>query len=80
MAQVVSDWTHIPLGKLLRDEAENLLMMKEQLQRRIKGQAEGVGIIAEQIKLAKAGLKDPKQPLGVFLLVGPSGVGKLKQH
>ncbi len=76
MAQVVSDWTQIPLGKLLRDEAESLLMMKEQLQKRIKGQGEGVGMIAEQIKLAKAGLKDPKQPLGVFLLVGPSGVGK----
>lgn len=76
MAQVVADWTHIPLGKLLRDEAQSLLILQEQLQRRIKGQNEGLHLIAEQLKLAKAGLKDPRQPLGVFLLAGPSGVGK----
>ncbi len=76
MAQIVADWTHIPLGKLLRDEAEILLALEDQLHKKIKGQMEGVHLIAEQLKLAKAGLKDPRQPLGVFLLVGPSGVGK----
>ncbi len=76
IAQIVSDWTHIPLGKLLRDEAEILMALEVQLHKKIKGQQEGVHLIAEQLKLAKAGLKDPRQPLGVFLLVGPSGVGK----
>ncbi|MCX7122927.1 MAG: type VI secretion system ATPase TssH [Gammaproteobacteria bacterium] len=76
IAQIVADWTQIPLGKLLRDEAEILLALEDQLHKKIKGQSEGVHWIAEQLKLAKAGLKDPYQPLGVFLLVGPSGVGK----
>lgn len=76
IAQIVSDWTHIPLGKLLRDEAATLLALEEEFHKKIKGQSEGVHLIAEQLKLAKAGLKDPRQPLGVFLLVGPSGVGK----
>jgi type VI secretion system protein VasG len=76
IAQIVSDWTQIPLGKLLRDEADLLLGLEAQLQLKIKGQRQGVHLIAEQLKLAKAGLKEPGQPLGVFLLVGPSGVGK----
>lgn len=76
VAQVVSDWTHIPLGKLLRDEAQTLLVLEEEFHKKIKGQAEAIHLIAEQLKLGKAGLKDARQPLGVFLLVGPSGVGK----
>ncbi len=76
IAGVIAAWTHIPLGKLLRDEAENLLHLQAQFASRIKGQSPGLALIAEHIQLSKAGLKNPKQPLGVFLLVGPSGVGK----
>ncbi|MCX8117639.1 MAG: type VI secretion system ATPase TssH [Desulfobacterota bacterium] len=76
VAKVVSDWTGIPLGKVLRDEAKNILQLEENLKQRIKGQDEAIGVITQVIKSAKAGLKDPQQPLGVFLLVGPSGVGK----
>ena len=76
IAQIVADWTHIPLGQLLRAEADILLALEDQLHKKIKGQVEGVRLIAEQLKFAKTGLKDPRQPLGVFLLVGPSGVGK----
>ena len=76
VAKVVSDWTGIPLGKVLRDEAKNILNIEENLKQRIKGQDEALSIITQVIKSAKAGLKDPQQPLGVFLLVGPSGVGK----
>jgi type VI secretion system protein VasG len=76
VAQVVSDWTGIPLGKVLRDEAENILHLEERLAERIKGQDHALKIIVETIKSAKAGIKNPNQPLGVFLLAGPSGVGK----
>lgn len=76
VAKVVSDWTRIPLGKVLRDEATSLLVLDTQLKKRIKGQDEALAQISEQLKMAKSGLKDPRQPMGVFLLVGPSGVGK----
>ncbi len=76
VAQVVSDWTGIPLGRMLRDEAENVINLKERLQERIKGQDHALDIMARVIKSAKAGLKNPDQPIGVFLMVGPSGVGK----
>ncbi len=76
VAKVVSDWTGIPLGKVMRDEARNIIKLEENLRQRIKGQDQALGIIAQTIKAAKSGLKDPHQPLGVFLLVGPSGVGK----
>ena len=76
VAKVVSDWTGIPLGKVLRDQAQNILNLAANLQQRIKGQEEALGIISQVIKAAKSGLTDPHQPLGIFLLVGPSGVGK----
>jgi type VI secretion system protein VasG len=76
VSKVVSDWTGIPLGNVMRDEALNIIKLEENLKQRIKGQDEAVGVIAQVIKSAKAGIKDPGQPLGVFLLVGPSGVGK----
>jgi type VI secretion system protein VasG len=75
-AQVVSDWTGIPLGRMLRDEAENVLNLEEKLQARIKGQDHALETLGEVIKSAKAGIKNPDQPLGVFLMAGPSGVGK----
>jgi len=76
VSKVVSDWTGIPLGKVMRDQARNVIDLEANLKERIKGQDEALGVITEVIKASKAGLKDPTQPLGVFLLVGPSGVGK----
>jgi len=76
VARVVSDWTGIPLGRVLRDQAKNVLNLEDRLRERIKGQDDALKIICEMVKAAKAGLSDPRQPGGIFLLVGPSGVGK----
>ncbi len=76
VAKVVSDWTGIPLGKVLRDQAQNILKFEDRLKERIKGQDHALAMISEVIKASKTGLKDPAQPMGIFLLVGPSGVGK----
>ena len=76
VAKVVSDWTGIPLGRVLRDQVRNVVNLEENLRLRIKGQDDAIGAIGEIIKAAKAGLSDPRQPMGIFLLVGPSGVGK----
>ena len=76
VAKVVADWTGIPLGRVMREQAQNIINLESNLRTRIKGQDEAVEAIAQVIKAAKAGLKDPSQPSGVFLLVGPSGVGK----
>jgi type VI secretion system protein VasG len=76
VAKVVSDWTGIPLGRVMRDQAKNVMNLEINLKKRIKGQDEAIETIAQVIRSAKAGLKDPSQPLGVFLLVGSSGVGK----
>jgi len=76
VAQVVSDWTGIPLGKVLRDQASNVMGLENDLKQRIKGQDESIRIIGETVRAAKAGLNDPCRPQGIFLLVGPSGVGK----
>jgi len=76
VAQVVSDWTGIPLGKMLRDEAKMMLELEERLKRGIKGQDHVHKIIGEIIRSSKSGITDPDKPNGIFLLVGPSGVGK----
>ncbi|HUU30244.1 MAG TPA: type VI secretion system ATPase TssH [archaeon] len=76
VAQVVADWTGIPLGKVLKDEAQTIINLGDQLKIRVKGQDHALDSVAEVIKAAKAGIKNPDQPLGVFLFVGPSGVGK----
>ncbi len=76
VAKVVSDWTGIPLGKVSREQTKSILKFEEQLRERIKGQDEAVSTIGQIIKASKAGLSDPRQPIGIFLLVGPSGVGK----
>jgi len=76
VARVVSDWTGIPVGKMLRDEAATVVNLEERLKERIKGQDQALKTMAEVIRAGKAGIKNPDQPLGVFLLVGPSGVGK----
>ncbi|WP_321493572.1 type VI secretion system ATPase TssH [uncultured Desulfobacter sp.] len=76
IAQVVSDWTGIPLGKMVKDEAENIVNLEKRLGERVKGQDHALESIAEVIRASKAGIKNPDQPMGVFLLAGPSGVGK----
>ncbi|WP_250470201.1 MULTISPECIES: type VI secretion system ATPase TssH [unclassified Caballeronia] len=76
VAKVVSDWTGIPLGKVQRDQAQTILNMETTLARRVRGQDHAMHQIAEVLKSSAAGLKDPEQPMGVFLLAGPSGVGK----
>jgi type VI secretion system protein VasG len=76
VAQVVSDWTGIPLGKFLRDEAQTIVALEQRLEERVKGQNHALAAIAQTVKAAKAGVKNPDQPMGVFLLVGPSGTGK----
>ncbi|WP_300667622.1 type VI secretion system ATPase TssH [Desulfoluna sp.] len=76
IAEVVSDWTGIPVGKVMHDEAQAMMGMEEGLKGRIKGQDAALHGISRIIKASKAGLCDPDQPLGVFLLTGPSGVGK----
>jgi type VI secretion system protein VasG len=76
VSKVVSDWTGVPLGKMLQDEADSVVRFEENLKKRIKGQDEGISVIGEGLRSSKAGLADPHQPMGAFLLVGPSGVGK----
>ncbi len=75
VAQVVSDWTGVPVGRMLADEAQQLLHIEDALGKRIRGQDHVLRVVGRSLRGAKAGLKDPGKPQ-VFLLVGPSGVGK----
>jgi type VI secretion system protein VasG len=74
--QVIADWTGIPVGKMVKDEVQTILTFKETLSQRIKGQDKAIQAIDQGIRAAKAGLHNTNVPMGVFLLVGPSGVGK----
>ncbi|MDL2280197.1 AAA family ATPase, partial [Desulfovibrio sp. OttesenSCG-928-G11] len=76
VAQVVSDWTGIPVGKVAREEASLVADIDSHLAVRIKGQSAAIEAVSKVIKASKAGLRAPGAPIGVFLLVGPSGVGK----
>jgi type VI secretion system protein VasG len=76
VAKVVSDWTGIPVGKMARDQAETISHLKDVLLRRIQGQDAALDAVVQGVQASKAGLRSPDQPMGVFLLVGPSGVGK----
>ncbi len=76
IAQVVSDWTGIPLGRMARDEIATVLNLQSVLNEKIKGQDFALETISTVLRNAKSGLRNPRQPLGVFLLVGPSGTGK----
>ena len=76
VAEVIADWTGVPLGSLLKDEQANLLRLEQQLGERVIGQAPALSAMAQRLRAAKTGLTDDKAPLGVFLLVGTSGVGK----
>jgi type VI secretion system protein VasG len=76
VSKVVSDWTGIPVGNMLKDEAEAILHFADRLKQRIKGQDHAVAAIDRRLREAKVGLRSPHTPIGVFLFVGPSGVGK----
>ncbi len=76
IGQVISGWTGIPVGKMLRDEVQVVLDLERHLASRIIGQAQALEAISRRIRTSRAGIEDPNKPVGVFLLVGPSGVGK----
>jgi type VI secretion system protein VasG len=76
VAAVVSDWTGIPVGRMVKDEIENILKLPEILNRRVIGQSHGLAAIARRIETNRARLDNPNKPIGVFMLCGPSGVGK----
>ena len=76
IGDVISGWTGIPVGKMLTDEIQTVLALRDRLEQRVIGQSHGLEAIAQRIRTARAQLTDPRRPVGVFLLVGPSGVGK----
>ncbi len=76
IAEVVHQWTGIPVSQMMETEAEKLLQMEERLHERIIGQAEAIHAISDAIRRARSGLKDPNRPIGSFIFIGPSGVGK----
>jgi type VI secretion system protein VasG len=76
IAEVVSGWTGIPVGKMLTDEIKTVMTLKERLEDRIIGQSHALELISQRIRTARANLTDPRRPIGVFMMVGPSGVGK----
>ena len=76
VAQVVSRWTGVPVDKMLEGEREKLLRMEEQLAKRVIGQLEAVKAVSTAVRRARAGLQDPNRPIGSFMFLGPTGVGK----
>ncbi len=76
IATVVSEWTGIPAHRLQKEEAERLIEMERTLARRVVGQEDAIRAVAEAVRRARAGLKDPKRPIGSFIFLGPTGVGK----
>jgi len=76
IAEIVSRWTHIPLERLMEGEREKLLKLADILHRRVVGQDEAVDAVAEAVLRARSGLKDPQRPIGSFIFLGPTGVGK----
>ena len=76
IAQVISQWTGIPVTKMLSEEQDKLLKMEQTLSKRVIGQEQAIKVIANAVRRARAGLNDPEHPLGSFLMLGPTGVGK----
>ena len=76
IASVVAQWTGIPVSKIAQEESESLLHLEEELHKRVIGQDDAVTAVAKAVRRARAGLKDPKRPIGSFLFLGPTGVGK----
>jgi len=76
IAQVVSSWTNIPVSRMLESERDRLLQMEERLAERVVGQKEAIAAVSNAIRRARAGLQDPNRPIGSFMFLGPTGVGK----
>lgn len=76
VAAVVADWTGIPLGRMVKNEIEAVLQLSDTLNQRVIGQRHALDLIARRVRTSRARLDDPNKPVGVFLLAGPSGVGK----
>ena len=76
IGEVISEWTGVPLGTMLEDEIEKILTLEDALRKRVIGQDAALAAIAQRVQTSRANLDDPSKPVGVFLLVGPSGVGK----
>lgn len=76
IASVVSQWTGVPVAKLAEEESKRLIRLEDELHKRVVGQDEAVVAVAKAVRRARAGLKDPKRPIGSFLFLGPTGVGK----
>lgn len=76
IAQIVSKWTGIPVSKMLETEKQKLLRLEDELKKRVVGQEKAVSAVSNAIRRAKAGISDPKRPIGSFLFLGPTGVGK----
>jgi len=76
ICQVLAQWTGIPVSQMMQNESERLLQMEEKLHERIIGQEEAIRAVSDAIRRARSGLKDPRRPIGSFIFIGPSGVGK----
>jgi ATP-dependent Clp protease ATP-binding subunit ClpC len=76
IAEVINQWTGIPVSQMMEDEKDKLLQMEERLHGRLVGQGKAVAAVADAIRRARSGLKDPRRPIGSFIFIGPSGVGK----
>ena len=76
IAQIVASWTGVPVKKMTEDESQRLLHMEELLHKRVVGQDEAIGAVSRALRRARAGLQDPKRPIGSFIFLGPTGVGK----
>ncbi|NPA67356.1 MAG: ATP-dependent chaperone ClpB [Chlorobi bacterium] len=76
IAEVVSKWTHIPVSKMLKSEREKLLALEDELHKRVVGQDEAIQAVADAVRRSRAGMQDPKKPIGSFIFLGTTGVGK----
>jgi len=76
IAEVINQWTGIPVSQMMEDEKDKLLKMEERIHERLVGQSKAVAAVADAIRRARSGLKDPRRPIGSFIFIGPSGVGK----
>ena len=76
IAQVVAKWTGIPVSKMLQSDREKLLLLEEELGKRVAGQKEAIGALSDAVRRSRAGLQDPKKPIGSFIFLGTTGVGK----
>ena len=76
VAKIVSSWTHIPVDKMMEGEMDRLLKMEQRLSERVIGQEDGIRAVSDAVRRARAGLKEPERPIGSFIFIGPTGVGK----